>query len=107
MEVTQSYARPSAASMQPDGMRMVVSTEQSRPPVFLEALVKDSLAYARQMLALYAVVSGDYRSRPKDHSAYQQWVQERYMEELVPEQIARQLRLPALAERRTRIAKQV
>jgi hypothetical protein len=34
------------------------------------------------MLALYEVVSGDHRDRPKDHTAYQTWVMERYREEL-------------------------
>ena len=79
MQITQQYARPSSGAMLPDGMRLDVSTECSRPPVHLEALVKDSLAYARLMLALYDVVTGDLRNRPKDHSAYQKWVEQRYL----------------------------
>ena len=100
MEITQSYARPSAATMNPDGMRLSVSAEQSRPPVHLDAMVKDSLAYARLMLALYEVVTGDLRNAPKDHTAYQAWVQQRYLEELGIEMRERAANLPALLEAR-------
>ena len=100
MEITQNYARPSAATMNPDGMRLNVSAEQSRPPVFLDAMVKDSLAYARLMLALYEVVTGDLRNAPKDHSAYQAWVEQRYLEELGAELRDRAAGLPALLEAR-------
>ncbi len=100
MEITQSYTRPSNAVMNPDGMRLNVSAEQSRPPVHLEAMVKDSLAYSRLMLALYEVVTGDLRNAPKDHTAYQNWVQQRYLEELDVELRERAANLPALMEAR-------
>lgn len=100
MEITQHYVRPSSGTMQPDGMRLDVSAEQSRPPVHLEAMVKDSLSYARLMLALYEVVTGDLRAKPKDHTAYQAWVQQRYLEELEPEMTARAAAVPELMERR-------
>ncbi|MEO7717347.1 MAG: BRCT domain-containing protein [Capsulimonas sp.] len=100
MEVTQSYARPSSASMSPEGLRLDVSAELSRPKVALDAMVRDSLAYARLMLALYAVVSGDHRVKPKDHAAYQAWVEQRYLEELSTEMGARLRTLPGLNERR-------
>jgi len=100
MEVTQSYARPSSGTLSPEGMRLDVAAELSRPPVALNALVKDSLAYARVMLALYAVVSGDRRAKPKDHTAYQEWVQQRYLEELGAEMAARLRAMPGLSDRR-------
>ncbi len=100
MEVTQSYARPSGGVLSPDGMRLDVAAELSRPPVALSALVKDSLAYARVMLALYAVVSGDHRAKPKDHTAYQEWVQQRYLEELGAEVGLRLRQMPGLNDRR-------
>ena len=100
MEITQSYARPSAANFSPDGMRLNVSAERSRPPVHLDAMVKDSLAYSRLMLALYEVVTGDLRNAPKDHTAYQAWVQQRYVEELGAEMQERAANLPALLEAR-------
>ncbi len=100
MEVTQSYARPSGGTLSPDGMRLDVAAELSRPPVALRALVKDSLAYARVMLALYAVVSGDHRAKPKDHTAYQEWVQQRYLEELGAEVGLRLRQMPGLSDHR-------
>lgn len=100
MEVTQTYAQPSYATFANEGMRLAVSAELSRPGVRLDARIKDSLGYARVMLALYNVVSGDQRAQQKDHGAYQAWVQERYLEELSSAQGAQLRALPGLQERR-------
>lgn len=82
MQVTQSYARPSSTQNDSQGMKFDFSAELSRKPVSLNALIKNSLDYARLMLALRQVVKGDWRPAQKDHSAYQAWVTERYLEEL-------------------------
>jgi hypothetical protein len=82
------------------GMNLSVSAELSRPGVRLDARIKDSLGYARVMLALYNVVSSDLRSRQKDHSDYQAWVQERYLEELSAWQGEKLRALPGLEQRR-------
>ncbi len=82
MQVSQSYATPSSTATDATGMKFNLSAELSRPPVRLNALIKNSLAYARIMLALRKVVAGDWRLKPKDNSAYQEWVNERYIEEL-------------------------
>ncbi len=100
MEVTQSYARPSSGTLTADGMQLHVAAELSRPPVALSAFVRDSLAYARVMLALYAVVSGDHRAKPKDHTAYQEWVQQRYLEDLGAEMASRLRQMPGLNDQR-------
>lgn len=100
MEVTQAYARPSRATFDDGGLRLDIAAELSRPGVSLDAQVLDSLAYARVMLALYEVVSGDLRAKPKDHSAYQTWVQERYLEALSVEMAERMRAMPALSQRR-------
>src|ERR1044071_1740425 len=107
MQVTQTYARPSTAEMAPDGLRLDVATELSRPRVALEAMVRDSLAYARLMLALYDVVSGDYRAKKKDHAAYQEWVQQRYLEELSVEMAAGMRKMPDLMRRRDALTARV
>jgi hypothetical protein len=107
MQLTQSYARPSAGAMLPDGMRLNVSAERSRPPVHLTAMVRDSMAYARLMLALYEVVTGDLRNRPKDHSAYQAWVEQRYLEELGEELRERAAGLPDLLKQRAELAARI
>ncbi|GAB4461585.1 MAG: SWIM zinc finger domain-containing protein [Armatimonadaceae bacterium] len=99
MEVTQAYARPSSATMESGGLRLDVAAELSRPGVRLDAQVKDSLGYARVMLALYEVVSSDLRAKPKDHTAYQAWVQERYLEELGPMLARNAKRQPELVTR--------
>ena len=82
MEIRQSYLRQSAAAMVDDGLQFDVSTDLQRPGVTFHGIVRESLAYGRLMLSLYEVVSGDQRAKPKDHAAYQRWVQERYLEEL-------------------------
>lgn len=107
MEIIQNYARPGAATLEPNGMHLDMPAEMARPGVHLEAMVKDSLAYARVMLALYEVVTGDLRAKPKDHTAYQNWVAERYLEELGAEVRERAARTPALAARRKELAAQV
>lgn len=82
MEVTQSYARPSTATLRNDGLGFEMAAEASRPNVALQAVIRHSLSYARTMLALYEVVSSNAKFERKDTSAYQAWVQERYLEEL-------------------------
>ena len=86
--------------MDADGMKLAVSAELSRPGVRLDARIKNSLGYARVMLALYNVVSSDLRSKQKDHSAYQKWVQERYLEELGSVQSANLRALPGMKAKR-------
>jgi hypothetical protein len=100
MEVTQAYARPSAGTMDASGMHLSVSSELSRPGVKLKARILDSLPYARVMLALYEVVASDFRAKPRDHAAYQEWVQERYLEELDSAKGVQLRRLPDLKLRR-------
>ena len=82
MNITQSYAKPSGASERGGKMAFELSTEGARPGVSLSALILDSPGYARAMLALHRVVSSDERFQQKDHTAYQEWVQARYIEML-------------------------
>jgi hypothetical protein len=83
MQITQSYAAPSVATPRADGgLTFSLSTEAHRPRVSLQAIIKNSRSYARVMLALHEVVSADLRFQEKDHTAYQEWVQARYLEEL-------------------------
>jgi hypothetical protein len=107
MQIIQTYAHRSAATMEGDRLRLDMAAEQSRPAVFLEAMVRDSLAYARVMLALHAVVSGDYRAKTRDHSAYQEWVQLRYLEELPGEYGVRQARMPSMLVERDALARRI
>src|SRR4051812_13849064 len=107
MEITQSYSRHSGATLEQGRLRLDLAAEQSRPPVSLEAMVRDSLSYSRVMLALYAVVAGDYRAKSRDHSGYQAWVQQRYLEEL-PAELGKRLRvMPILLARRDELARRI
>ncbi len=90
--------------MGPEGLRLDVAAEQHRPPVFLQAMVRESLSYARLMLALYQVVQGDLRSKTRDHSAYQEWVQQRYLDELSPQLAANRARIPGLLQQRDELS---
>lgn len=82
MQVTQAYAQPSTAKTNSKGTHFNLSAELSRSPVSLHAMVKNSLSYARLMLALRQVVVGNWKGEEKDHSAYQAWVKKQYLLEL-------------------------
>lgn len=107
MWISQSYARPSVATLEADGLRFEMAAEQHRPPVSLQATVLESAAYARVMLALFEVVRSDLRFKPKDHAAYQAWVQQRYLDELGPELEARRQKLPGQTRRRQELGEQL
>jgi hypothetical protein len=83
--------------MQGNNLAFEMTAEASRPGVQLSAVVRDSPAYARAMLALHRVVSSDLRFTAKDNSAYQEWVQARYLEMIEDVHAAR---LHALPEQR-------
>ncbi len=82
MQVTQAYSRPSTARADNKGMHFDLAGELSRSPVSLHAMVKNSLSYARLMLALRKVVTGNWRGEQKDHTKYQEWVYQQYLLEL-------------------------
>src|SRR5436189_1782179 len=98
MEVTQTYARPSAATLEHGSLTLDVAAEQSRPEVSLDATVGPGPAYARAMAALRAVVVGDQRPAQRDHADYQRWVQERYLDELQQAQAESARHLPGLLQ---------
>ena len=103
MIVTQNYAQASTATIEPDLFKLNVSTEQSRPPVRLHATIKDGRGYARLMGALYAVVTGDQRTPKPDRTAYMAWVQERYLDELSPEDAKIVASLPVWSQERDQL----
>jgi hypothetical protein len=106
MQITQSYSAPSSVAPREDGgLGFSLSTEAHRPRVQLQAIIQDSRAYARVMLALHEVVSDDLRFQEKDHSAYQEWVQARYLEELESMHGARIKAIPQKREEVARVKK--
>jgi predicted DNA-binding WGR domain protein len=107
MQITQNYAERSTATVSPDSFGLSLATETSRPPVNLDATIRDGLAYARLMLTLYNVVTNDGRSAQRDHTAYQEWVRQQYMNELDAQLLARQLDLKTLVPRRDELKAQL
>ena len=88
MELSRSYLNPSSVQTKGNNMGFSLATDLSRPGVFLNAEVKDSLVFARTMLVLHRIVCTNMIKVPKDYSKYQSWVQGQYLKEL-PEAIER------------------
>ena len=82
MEVTQTYAQESTAVSNAEGSHFDFSAELSRKPVALHAMIRNSLSYAKLMLALRRVVLNNLGKKEQDHSRYQAWVQNEYYKEL-------------------------
>ena len=79
MELSRSYLNPSSVQTKDNNMGFSLATDLSRPGVFLNAEVKDSLVFARTMLVLHRIVCTNMIKVPKDHSKYQSWVQGQYL----------------------------
>ncbi len=82
MEITQTYTQQSQATTNTEGTHFDLAAELSRQPVALHAMIKNSLSYAKLMLALRKVVVSDLVKKEQDHSRYQAWVQNEYHKEL-------------------------
>ena len=82
MQITQNYTRPSSSTTDAKGTHFNLSAEQSRGKVSLNAMINNSLSYARLMLMMRRVVVGDWRTPQVDHSKYQEWLQGQYLREL-------------------------
>ena len=80
MQLKRRYLAASAASL--GGGAMSMSTDVDRDPVCFDGVIGDGESFARAMLALHEVVRSDLRRRPRDHSSYQTWVHQQYLEEL-------------------------
>lgn len=108
MQITQSYARPSTSQTDAQGTHFNFSQELSRrKPVSLHAMVNHSLAYAKLMLALRKVVTGDWRTPQRDHSRYQAWVQQEYLKELPKYYDGVAEKQLALVEQKTKIQTEI
>ncbi|WP_124727243.1 SWIM zinc finger family protein [Staphylospora marina] len=104
----QTYAKSSGVR-QVDGRTMVdLAPDLGRDPTYFRGKILDPVRYRDAMIALRDVVVSDLRYKPKDHSAYQAWVQEQYMLEIA-EKLDRkqevQQRLKEVRERMNLLAK--
>jgi len=64
------------------GRHLTLLTDLSREPVFLQGRVIVGPAFAAAMIVLGKVVTSSAVSGPKDHSAYQEWVFSKYLDEI-------------------------
>ena len=65
MQVTQAMRGPAPHGWKRKTAVWMWPRSCHGPVVALEAMVRDSLAYARAMLALHEVVSGDFRTHAR------------------------------------------
>lgn len=79
MQFLQSYAKSSGIS-HADGRTLVdFAPDLGREPTYFKGKIKDPIRYRDAMISLRDVVVSDLNYKPRDHSAYQAWVQEQYM----------------------------
>ena len=95
---TALYTHQGMTPVTKDG-HLTLLTDLSRDRVFLKGRVKNGPAFAGAMLILGKIVKTSARQGPKDHGAYQNWVQGQYLGEMRSVQARRIARLPALKER--------
>ncbi|WP_435020869.1 SWIM zinc finger family protein [Tundrisphaera sp. TA3] len=69
-EIRLSYAGVSSLETAEGSSRLALATDLGRPPVRFDAAIKDPLRFREAMAAIHAVVSGDFRYRPRDRTAY-------------------------------------
>jgi hypothetical protein len=70
IEVHLAYAGASALVSSEGAARLALAGNLRRPPVRLEATIRQALPFREAMSALYAVVASDFRYVPKDRTAY-------------------------------------
>jgi hypothetical protein len=95
---TARYLNQGLSPITPAG-HLALMTDLSRDPVFLKGRVTNGPAFATAMLLLGKIVKASARQGAKDHSAYQEWVQGKYLEEFGDIQAKRLAQLPKLMER--------
>lgn len=75
----QSYAKSSGISHAGGKTLVDLAPDLKRDPTFFHGKISDPLRYRDAMIALRDVVVSDLTFKPRDHSAYQAWVQEQYL----------------------------
>lgn len=105
-ELNLRFSRSSASS-QTGGSDLTFGVDLSSQPVFLKAEVNKSVPFARAMLALARVVRLDESFHQKDHTAYQEWVHERYLETLKEEEGERLEKLKPLMTKKAELEKSI
>ncbi|SMO63022.1 SWIM zinc finger family protein [Melghirimyces algeriensis] len=75
----QTYSKPSGISHAGGRTMVDFAPDVGRDPTYFQGKIREPIRYRDAMIALRDVVVSDLNYQPKDHSAYQAWVQEQYM----------------------------
>ncbi|MBA4496089.1 SWIM zinc finger family protein [Paenactinomyces guangxiensis] len=75
----QTYSKPSQISHASGKTVVSFSPDLGRDPTYFQGKIADPIRYRDAMCALRDVVVSDLTYKPKDHSAYQAWVEEQYI----------------------------
>lgn len=75
----QTYAKSSGISHAGGQTLVDFAPDLGREPTYFRGKIGDVIRYRDAMIALRDVVVSDLNYQPKDHSAYQAWLQEQYM----------------------------
>lgn len=79
MQFQQSYAKSSGISHAGGQTLVDFAPDLSREPTYFRGKILEPIRYREAMCALRDVVVSDLNYQPRDHSAYQAWVQEQYI----------------------------
>ncbi|MBT8492104.1 MAG: SWIM zinc finger domain-containing protein, partial [Deltaproteobacteria bacterium] len=74
MEFEYAYRRSSAVDSSATGTAMSFSPDTKREPTFFRGKLKKQLAFREAISALHSVVTSDLRWKPKDRTAYMEWL---------------------------------
>ncbi|SHF03615.1 SWIM zinc finger [Seinonella peptonophila] len=92
----QKYGKSSGISHAGGQTTVDFAPDLGREPTFFQGQILEPVRYREAMCALRDVVVSDLNYKPKDHSAYQAWVQEQYI-----------IDLAEVLEKRSEIGKQM
>src|SRR3954469_25811230 len=82
MQFDYRYATDSSVTSGADRTDMSFAPDVKRPPTYFSGEIKLATTFREAISALHDVVVSDLRLRPKDRSAYKEWLAQHEEEEL-------------------------
>lgn len=74
MEFNYAYRRDSSVASSASATSLSFAPDTLRPPTFFSGELRKSVAFREAISALHDVVVSDLRWKPKDKTAYKEWV---------------------------------
>lgn len=103
MQFQQVYANSSRIRHSDSGTTVSFSPDLGREPTYFRGRIADPVRYRDAMSALRDVVVSDLKYKPKDHSAYQAWVREQYIQDIAEQLSVKQEWVSRMQEVHTRV----